>query len=62
MKRWLRVNGQVEFIPDGGLYEGPGHRRGRPDRRSVMRELLTSEQAAEFEIEPGLWLLPGTPP
>jgi hypothetical protein len=33
-----------------------------PERRSVMAELLGPEVAARYEIAPGRWYLPGTPP
>ncbi|BCJ53394.1 hypothetical protein Asp14428_48690 [Actinoplanes sp. NBRC 14428] len=31
-------------------------------RRSIMAELLTAQQANAFQLEPGRWFLPGTPP
>jgi len=33
-----------------------------PPERSVMRELLGHADADRFEIAPGRWYLPGTPP
>ena len=35
---------------------------GENDERSVMAELLTTEEAERLEIQPGRWLLPGAPP
>lgn len=68
MKTWLRTGGQVEIIGNEGWYWRSGHFSQRPERvmfpgrRSVIRELLTEEEADLFELSPGVWLLPGTPP
>lgn len=35
---------------------------GGGGERSVMAELLTTEEANRLEIRPGMWLLPGAPP
>lgn len=56
-KTWLRgpaEDPQVELIGEDG----------RPWRaeRSIMRELLTPEEARHLEIAEGRWFLPGTPP
>ena len=41
--------------------EGSG-RLGRREERSVMSELLTAREVKDLQLEPGRWLLPGTPP
>ena len=33
-----------------------------PEQRSVMTELLTTQEIMDLQLEPGRWLLPGTPP
>lgn len=37
------------------------HVSDEPEPRSVMRELL-GDDADRFEVAPGRWYLPGTPP
>lgn len=64
MKFWLRGpadNPQVEVV---GEYAESGSRdrdSERPDR-SVLRELLTEDEAQRFRVTDGVWYLPGGPP
>jgi hypothetical protein len=38
------------------------HLEQEPEERSVMAEMLTPEEVSEYQIAPGRWYLPGTPP
>lgn len=38
------------------------HLEQEPEQRSVMREMLGDDQADRYEIAPGRFYLPGTPP
>ncbi|MGK5680171.1 hypothetical protein [Actinoplanes sp. URMC 104] len=63
MKRWLRGNGHVEFLPEPDWRSTPGQdARESAPRRSILRELLDEADAERLEVEPGRWFLPGTPP
>jgi hypothetical protein len=64
IKFWLRGpadNPQVEIVGHWHGDRRPGHFSQRPER-SIMAELLTAQEAAALQVEPGRWLLPGTPP
>lgn len=63
-KFWLRGpadDPRVELIGEEACYWRSDHIRQRPGR-SIMAELLTAQEAADLQVEPGLWLLPGPPP
>lgn len=38
------------------------HLEQEPEQRSVMAEMLTPEDVDRYQIAPGRWYLPGTPP
>jgi len=63
-KFWLRGpadDPRVELIGEEGWYWRSGHFSQR-EERSVMAELLTAQEVKNLQLQPGRWLLPGTPP
>ena len=64
IKFWLRGpadDPHVEIVGHWNAYWRSGHFSQRTER-SIMAELLTAEEAAALQVEPGRWFLPGTPP
>jgi hypothetical protein len=60
MKFWLRDNEQVEVIIDDD--DDQYWREFGREQRSIMAELLTSEEAKHLEVSEGRWLFPGKMP
>jgi len=66
VKIWLRGpanDPRVELIGDDGWYRPTDHdESSQSEERSLMAELLTTQETKNLQSAPGRWLLPGTPP
>ena len=60
--RWWEAGTPVSDRDDLAEVFRDEHLEQEPEERSVMRELLGPEVADLYEIAPGRWYLPGTPP